>query len=174
MRSFEADRADAVAGEARQGPGARRQGAGHHRPHHGAQLRHHPGGLPAGAAGQAAAGRSEQLLRGCVNGTGRHRIGPIPARACRSACSPTSICVPRRNWASATGCGTMASWPEFLVQAIRDLRVHARATRATRTCAARSSRNLVEPMLELSKCQDFVVNRGHYFGTTQVRARSPA
>jgi hypothetical protein len=25
--------------------------------------------------------------------------------------------------------------------------------------------NLVEPMLELSKCPDFVVNRGHYFGT---------
>ena len=27
--------------------------------------------------------------------------------------------------------------------------------------------NLVEPMLELSKCPDFVVNRGHYFGTEQ-------
>ena len=25
--------------------------------------------------------------------------------------------------------------------------------------------NLAEPMLELSKCPDFVVNRGHYFGT---------
>ncbi len=25
--------------------------------------------------------------------------------------------------------------------------------------------NLVEPLLELSKCPDFVVNRGHYFGT---------
>ena len=25
--------------------------------------------------------------------------------------------------------------------------------------------NLVDPMLELSKCPDFVVNRGHYFGT---------
>ena len=26
--------------------------------------------------------------------------------------------------------------------------------------------NLVEPLLELSKCPDFVVNRGHYFGTS--------
>lgn len=26
-------------------------------------------------------------------------------------------------------------------------------------------RNLVEPMLAVSKCPDFVVNRGHYFGT---------
>ncbi len=28
--------------------------------------------------------------------------------------------------------------------------------------------NLVEPMLELSKCKDFVVNRGHYFGTDKL------
>jgi hypothetical protein len=27
-------------------------------------------------------------------------------------------------------------------------------------------RNLVEPLLSLSKCPDFVVNRGHLFGTT--------
>jgi len=27
--------------------------------------------------------------------------------------------------------------------------------------------NLVKPMLELSKCPDFVVNRGHYFGTAE-------
>jgi hypothetical protein len=27
--------------------------------------------------------------------------------------------------------------------------------------------NLKKPMLELSKCPDFVVNRGHYFGTTE-------
>jgi len=29
--------------------------------------------------------------------------------------------------------------------------------------------NLVEPMLELSKCPDFVVNRGHYFGTDRFK-----
>jgi hypothetical protein len=29
----------------------------------------------------------------------------------------------------------------------------------------RNFASLVEPMLELSKCPDFVVNRGHYFGT---------
>jgi hypothetical protein len=31
--------------------------------------------------------------------------------------------------------------------------------------ARRVFANLVGPMLELSKCPDFVVNRGHYFGT---------
>ena len=25
--------------------------------------------------------------------------------------------------------------------------------------------NLADPLLKLSKCPDFVVNRGHYFGT---------
>jgi hypothetical protein len=25
--------------------------------------------------------------------------------------------------------------------------------------------SLVEPLLEVNKCPDFVVNRGHYFGT---------
>lgn len=29
--------------------------------------------------------------------------------------------------------------------------------------------NLVEPLLELSKCPDFVVNRGHYFGTSAFK-----
>jgi hypothetical protein len=29
--------------------------------------------------------------------------------------------------------------------------------------------NLVDPMLEVSKCPDFVVNRGHYFGTSYFK-----
>jgi hypothetical protein len=29
--------------------------------------------------------------------------------------------------------------------------------------------NLVDPLLELSKCPDFVVNRGHYFGTSYAK-----
>ncbi len=33
--------------------------------------------------------------------------------------------------------------------------------------ARRVFADLVEPLLELSKCPDFVVNRGHYFGTDQ-------
>ncbi len=32
--------------------------------------------------------------------------------------------------------------------------------------AKRVFANLVEPMLQLSKCPDYVVNRGHYFGTS--------
>ena len=29
--------------------------------------------------------------------------------------------------------------------------------------------NLAGPLLELSKCPDFVVNRGHYFGTSAFK-----
>jgi hypothetical protein len=32
--------------------------------------------------------------------------------------------------------------------------------------------NLKRPMLELSKCPDFVVNRGHYFGTTEFNQQA--
>ena len=53
---------------------------------------------------------------------------------------------------------------EFLVQAKRDLQRPAARTPATRR-RARCSRTWSPPMLELSKCPDFVVNRGHYFGT---------
>ena len=33
--------------------------------------------------------------------------------------------------------------------------------------------NLVEPLLELSKCPDLVVNRGHYFGTDKFTGEEP-
>jgi hypothetical protein len=35
--------------------------------------------------------------------------------------------------------------------------------------AKKAFANLVEPMLEVSKCPDFVVNRGHYFGTSYFK-----
>jgi hypothetical protein len=31
--------------------------------------------------------------------------------------------------------------------------------------------NLLDPLLELSKCPDFVVNRGHYFGTSYFKEK---
>ena len=33
--------------------------------------------------------------------------------------------------------------------------------------------NLVDPLLEVSKCPDFVVNRGHYFGTSYFKEEPP-
>jgi len=37
--------------------------------------------------------------------------------------------------------------------------------------AKRIFADLVEPMLEVSKCPDFVVNRGHYFGTAYFQEK---
>ena len=33
--------------------------------------------------------------------------------------------------------------------------------------------NLVDPLLAVSKCPDFVVNRGHYFGTSYFSEEPP-
>jgi hypothetical protein len=33
--------------------------------------------------------------------------------------------------------------------------------------------NLVDPLMALSKCPDYVVNRGHYFGTSYLKEESP-
>jgi len=33
--------------------------------------------------------------------------------------------------------------------------------------------DLVPTMLALNKCPDFVVNRGHYFGTDKARGEAP-
>jgi hypothetical protein len=33
--------------------------------------------------------------------------------------------------------------------------------------------NLVDPLLKVSKCPDFVVNRGHYFGTSYFKEEPP-
>ena len=39
---------------------------------------------------------------------------------------------------------------------------------ATDEQALQIFRNLAKPLLALNKCPDFIVNRGHYFGTAQL------
>jgi len=56
---------------------------------------------------------------------------------------------------------------ELLIKIKRDLK--ALPVGATDEDARRIFANLVDPMLELSKCPDFVVNRGHYFGTDRFK-----
>lgn len=55
---------------------------------------------------------------------------------------------------------------EFVIQAKRDLR--ALPPDASDEEARKVFANLVKPMLELSKCPDLIVNRGHYFGTDKL------
>jgi hypothetical protein len=56
---------------------------------------------------------------------------------------------------------------ELLVKIKHDLK--ALPANATDDQARAVFKNLVGPMLELSKCPDFVVNRGHYFGTDRLK-----
>jgi hypothetical protein len=56
----------------------------------------------------------------------------------------------------------------FLRMAKKDLK--ALPEGASDEEARKAFANLVEPLLELSRCPDFVVNRGHYFGTSEFKA----
>ncbi len=56
---------------------------------------------------------------------------------------------------------------EFLLEAKRDLKRLSKD--ASDEEANRVFGNLVKPLLELSRCPDFVVNRGHYFGTSYFK-----
>jgi hypothetical protein len=56
---------------------------------------------------------------------------------------------------------------ELLVKIKQDLK--ALPANATDAQASAVFKNLVDPLLDLSKCPDFVVNRGHYFGTDRFK-----
>jgi hypothetical protein len=56
---------------------------------------------------------------------------------------------------------------ELLVAIKRDLR--SLPAGASDEEARQKFANLREPLLKLSKCPDFVVNRGHYFGTDMFK-----
>jgi hypothetical protein len=60
---------------------------------------------------------------------------------------------------------------EFVIQTKRDLQALPRA--ASDVEAKKALANLIEPLLKLSKCPDFVVSRGHYFGTGYVKDGEP-
>jgi hypothetical protein len=60
---------------------------------------------------------------------------------------------------------------EFVIQAKRDLQALPRGARDDQ--AKKVFANLIEPLLKLSKCPDFVVSRGHYFGTGYVKDGEP-
>lgn len=56
---------------------------------------------------------------------------------------------------------------KLLVRIKKDLKAMPRG--ATDEQARQVWDNLVEPLLEFNKCPDFVVNRGHYFGTSHFK-----
>ena len=95
---------------------------------------------------------------------------------CRSACSPISI-RSRKIPIPAKQAAHAAKVLDLLRKAIADLKQLPKG--ASDQEAHAIFKNLVDPLLDLSKCRDLVVNRGHYFGTgysnpaTSTRTPSP-
>ena len=132
---------------------------GHHRPDHGAQLRDDPDGLLSRTSCAAAAGRCTLLPR-LVDEAGDIELGPIPAGVPVGLISNLNL---RPDNGPARPASSMTASCSVLLVRRSATCARSRRTPATRTRA--SFANLVEPLLELSKCPDLVVNRGHYFGT---------
>ena len=157
-------RADAVAGEAGQGPAARRQGAG---PSSTARRpRATCGCRPATSRLAAAAARAgcERCLLLAIVGEGGIEIGPIPKGTPVNLLANMQICRPDTpERAEQPGARQAAARAAVKTQAAisRRCRPDASDEEARRVFTRLSCR----AMLELSKCPDFVVNRGHYFGT---------
>jgi hypothetical protein len=60
---------------------------------------------------------------------------------------------------------------DLVIKIAKDL--HKLPPGATDDDAKKVLSDLVNPLLELSKCPDFIVNRGHYFGTNMFRGGEP-
>lgn len=97
-------------------------------------------------------------------GEGGVQIGPIPAGTPVNLLSNLEL---RLDDASLSeNLKQDAKLLELLLKATKDLK--ALPANATDEQARAAFANLVEPLLGLSKCPDFEVNRGHYFGTGRV------
>ena len=157
-----------MARKARARQGARRQGAGGDRPHHGAQRDTDPAGFVPDLL-RPASGPLHLLLPQLFDENGDITIGPIPAGV------PVNLLSNLRPISESSNPIERLQHVErllgFLIRLKHDLRSLPR--NATDEELRAKFANLRGPMLELSKCPDFVVNRGHYFGTAQQNEEPP-
>ena len=173
MRSFQDSIEQMLWPEKReQGRGARRQGARARstgRPS--TSYLRGPGRLPARRAAAAARAAATARCRGSFGGR-RHRDRPDPdGHAGQPAGQPRAAAGRAPTWSSAPStCGSCSS---CCIELKHDLQ-GAADERERRGAARGTSRNLATRLLALSKCPDFVVNRGHYFGTERVQGRARA
>jgi len=96
--------------------------------------------------------------------SGDLNIGPIPAGV------PVNLLANIQPLAESTDPVEIASHTDKLWKLLDALRHDLGALPANETDEQLRAKfaNLAKPMLELSKCPDFVVNRGHYFGTSYL------
>jgi hypothetical protein len=105
-------------------------------------------------------GIAERLFPWAVGGEGI-RLGPIPAGA------PVALLASLNLLSEDPDPGRKAAYEakagKLIVRMIEDLK--KLPPNATDDQARQVLGSLVDPLLEMSKCPDYVVNRGHYFGT---------
>ncbi|MBP1851557.1 c-type cytochrome [Rhizobium halophytocola] len=97
-------------------------------------------------------------------GDGGIRIGPIPKGTPVNILSNLNLRLD--NAGTAENVANDAKLLKLLIEIKKDLK--ELGGNASDADALKVFANLKEPLLELSKCPDFEVNRGHYFGTGQV------
>jgi hypothetical protein len=97
-----------------------------------------------------------------VNGSEGLEVGPIPSG------TPVNLLASLRVLSEDQGPVAVAQYQGKVAalgaRVIKDLAGLPKG--ATEEQARNAFRNLVDPLLELNKCPDFIVNRGHLFGTT--------
>jgi cytochrome c2 len=98
-------------------------------------------------------------------GDGGVRIGPIPKG------TPVNLLANLNLESESQDLAERARYKKKLVDLLLKIKHDLKALPAEPSDeeANRVFANLVDPLLELSKCPDFVVNRGHYFGTDRLK-----
>ena len=102
-----------------------------------------------------------ERLTPAILGEGGIELGPIPKGTPVNLLTNINLRPDNQNLQERAAHDTKLV--SLLLKIKRDLK--ALPVGATDEQASKVFANLVGPMLELSKCPDFVVNRGHYFGT---------
>ena len=117
---------------------------------------------------RVAPGYLPDLLKGLLGwtrylpwGDGKVEIGPIPAG------TPVSLIANLALISEDRSAGAIVKYQAKLVDVIGRLMVALKTLPANATDEQLRAelRKFVAPLMEISKCPDYVVNRGHYFGT---------
>jgi hypothetical protein len=124
-------------------------------------LRVSAGYLPSQLRGMLGFG--ERFLPSIFGGQGIE-IGPIPSQ------TPVDLLANLNVRTESTGVAEQAAYDAKVLSLL--LRIRSDLGNLPKGASDDEARkvlgNLVDPMMELSKCPDFVVNRGHYFGTGYI------
>jgi hypothetical protein len=96
-------------------------------------------------------------------------LGPIPKG------TPVALLSNLRLLSESTAPGDRAAHLKTVLSLLRRAKDDLKAlpADATDAQAAAAFADLVEPLLNLSTCPDFIVNRGHYFGTAYLGEEQP-